>query len=168
MIYYTGVGSRETPKETMKLMTSLAQLCRKSGFTLRSGGAGGADTAFEVGAGNLKEIYLPWKGFNGNKSLLFNPSFEATEIARKIHPSWKKLTSGAQKLHSRNVHQVLGKNLDTPSSFLIAWTEGAKEVGGTRTALVLAKQNNIPIFNLGHPPDYDLAERFINDLSKEK
>jgi len=36
------------------------------GYTLRSGGANGADTAFEEGCCR-KELYLPWPGFNGRR-----------------------------------------------------------------------------------------------------
>lgn len=57
---YTGIGSRETPPEIQEIMTNYARKLDKLGFILRSGGAMGADTAFEKGSTN-KEIYLPWK-----------------------------------------------------------------------------------------------------------
>jgi len=44
----------------------------------------------------------------------------------------------AKKLHGRNVKQVLGDDLKTPSDFLLCWTKEGKDVGGTRTAIVLA------------------------------
>ena len=110
----------------------------------------GADLAFEKGAKN-KEIYLPWKGFNENESPLYNTSKEAFNIAEKLHPNWPACRQGAKKLHARNIHQVLGKDLKTPSAFLVCWTPKAELVGGTRTALVLAQENDIPIFNLALP-----------------
>jgi len=48
-------------------MTKIAQRMSEKGFVLRSGGAKGADEAFENGAGE-KEIYLPWRGFRDNPS----------------------------------------------------------------------------------------------------
>lgn len=159
--YYTGVGSRRTPENVMEMLTELAVECRQRGLILRSGAADGADTAFENGAGKLKEIYIPWKGFNGSKSTFYNSDPKASEIAKKIHPRWHGLSEGARKLHSRNVHQVLGEYLDTPSDFLICWTEGGKDVGGTATAIKLAKQHNLPVFNLGNLIDYDNAMRYI-------
>lgn len=52
---YTGIGSRETPPDILELMTKIARFMFKQGFTLRSGGADGADSAFEAGAENDKE-----------------------------------------------------------------------------------------------------------------
>lgn len=67
-MFYTGVGSRETPNDVMKVMYKFAQKMALHGAVLRSGGADGADTAFEWGCDKkqgMKEIYLPWNGFNG-------------------------------------------------------------------------------------------------------
>ena len=157
-MYYTGIGSRETPINVLAHMTEIANKLQLRGYTLRSGGAEGADTAFENGS-TLKEIYLPWYKFNDNKSHLFSPTQEAFEMAGKIHPDWDKLSWGAQKLHARNVHQVLGKDLKTPSEFLVCWTKNGKESGGTATAIKLAKLHNILVFNLY---DSDIFNKFIN------
>lgn len=148
--YYTGIGSRETPPHILEEMTLTAQwLERKfTNITLRSGGAGGADLAFEVGTNN-KEIYLPWYKFNGNTSKLYTPSHEAFELASKIHPTWNRLTQGAKKLHARNMHQVLGANLNTPSDFLLCYTKGGLGSGGTGQAIRLARVSNIPVFDFG-------------------
>jgi predicted Rossmann fold nucleotide-binding protein DprA/Smf involved in DNA uptake len=63
--YYAGVGSRQTPENILHLMTRIAMRMAELGWVLRSGGAKGADYAFEKGAGDKKEIYLPWRGFGG-------------------------------------------------------------------------------------------------------
>ena len=47
--------------------------------TLRSGGADGADLAFEIGAAN-KEIYLPSKDFNNNSSDLIVTEFDNFKV----------------------------------------------------------------------------------------
>ncbi len=52
--YYAGIGSRKTPEEILVIMTHIAVRMRNLGWVLRSGCALGADTAFENGAGNLK------------------------------------------------------------------------------------------------------------------
>lgn len=64
---YAGIGSRDTPEDILRLMAVVAAKREDDGFILRSGGADGADTAFESGvvSSDMKEIYLPWKGFNG-------------------------------------------------------------------------------------------------------
>lgn len=46
---YTGIGSRETPYEIQDLMKRIAFKLAENGWLLRSGGAEGADTAFENG-----------------------------------------------------------------------------------------------------------------------
>lgn len=132
-------------------MTNIAFGLQEKGYTLLSGGADGADTAFELGAGKLKEIYLPWNKFNGHvvdNELYFLYKNEATEIAQSYIPHWNELTPGAKKLHSRNVHQVLGKDLKNPVDFLICWTKNGQDVGGTRTAILIARRHNIKVFNL--------------------
>jgi hypothetical protein len=150
--YYTGIGSRQTPEKHCAMFTGIAFVLSQMGYILRSGGADGADTAFENGVSlqGEKEIYLPWKNFNKNPSPLYTPLPEAYEIAKRIHPAWHACTRGAKMLHARNVHQVLGQDLKTPSKFVLCWTLHADSAGGTRTAIEVAKENNIPVHNFGN------------------
>ncbi len=149
MKFYTGIGSRQTPKDICDLMTRTAAELEGAGYILRSGGAEGADTAFEKGVKLRKEIYIPWKNFNGNPSLLFEPSQEAIEMARQFHPAWDKCSKGAKILHARNCHQILGKDLKTNSLFALCWTPGGRLTGGTAQALRIAMHYGIPICNFG-------------------
>lgn len=60
-IFYTGVGSRETPNKVIDLMYRIAKFLAERNWILRSGGAVGADKAFENGCDNVngkKEIYF--------------------------------------------------------------------------------------------------------------
>lgn len=168
---YAGIGSRETPKEILQLMDEIAIRLAHRGWTLRTGGAPGADDAFFDGAfGETAdiEVYLPWDGFNDYfKNDLLAKAFvhtsplpEAFEIAAKYHPAWPYLKQGAKKLMARNSHQVLGKDLDTPADCIICWTEGAKLKGGTAQALRMAEDLNIPVYNLG---DY-LTRKLFADI----
>lgn len=161
--FYTGVGSRESPKFACKAMTSIACFLEQEGYILRSGGADGADLAFENGVtlSTNKHIYLPKKGFNKNPSKLYNVADDARALAlaESIHPAWDRCTPYARLLHARNCYQVLGQNLDNPSDFLVCWTENAEKRGGTRTAIVLAEKNGVPILNLGK---YDTIRRCLN------
>lgn len=152
MIYYAGIGSRETPNEILSVFENIGSYLANKGYILRSGHAQGADQAFECGCNKVngkKEIYLPWYKFEGSKSNLIVQQGEAYEIAEKYHPYWYNLKDGARKLQARNSHQVLGKDLDTPSKFIICWTKGGKGSGGTGQALRIAKAYNIPIFDAG-------------------
>lgn len=71
-------------------MTKIGEILAKKNFILRSGGASGADSAFENGCdiqNGKKEIYLPWKNFNNNSSKLYYISDKAKQIAKEFHPT---------------------------------------------------------------------------------
>ena len=152
---YAGIGSRDTPPEVQAIMTKLAARLDELGFVLRSGGANGADSAFETGAGN-KEIFLPWTGFNNRNSEYDSPSSEAFRVAEMIHDGWQYLKPGAQKLMARNSHQILGADMRSPTDFVVCWTPDSAEkshqrgraTGGTGQAIDLADRFGIPVFNL--------------------
>ena len=156
MIYYAGIGSRETPNEILKVFEDIGYFLAQSSFTLRSGHAVVADMAFERGADKAKgkkEIYLPWKGFEGSTSDLVVNNPNAFETAEKFHTHWHNLKDGAKKLQARNSHQVLGQDLNTPSKFVICWTKGGKGQGGTGQALRIGEAYGIPIFDAGSYKD---------------
>ena len=156
--YFAGIGSRSTPPDICTDMTKVARHMARMGFVLRSGGAEGADEAFERGA-RLKEIFLPWKKFRDNPSPLhsFSPDIlrGAMEIAQRYHPAWNRCNSGARKLHARNTFQVLGLDLNTPVEYVICWTKDGKASGGTGQALRIATALRIEIINLYHEDAID-------------
>lgn len=169
--FYTGIGSRETPTEILDLMHRIARHFTAQAWWLRSGGARGADTAFEEGADlNEKEIYLPWKDFNNNPSKLYTPTADAYLIASTIHPIWESLSYSAKRVHARNVHQVLGRDIQTPSELVICWTkdgarseqEATRESGGTRTAIVVADRYGVPVLNLRNEKDRNIISNLID------
>jgi hypothetical protein len=145
--YYAGIGSRNTPVEIQKLMTKIAIFLSKKGYTLRSGGAKGADTAFEKGA-EFKEIF--YANDADNASMI---------VAQTYHPAWNSCSEYAKKLHARNAFQILGKPVFLkPVDFVICWTpDGCEthqtrkyETGGTGTAISIADANDIRVYNLAN------------------
>lgn len=187
---YSGVGSRETPANILKLMESVGKALASQGWTLRSGGAIGADQAFEKGMFRSvgydqpygwvpAEIYLPWAGYedhhrdtHGGLNIL--PSYIKLEderiaegMAMAAHPAWEACKQGARKMHTRNVFQVLGKTLDQPSKMLIAWTRLDKHgnpKGGTATAIKLAQENGVEVFNLNKAEDFARIDKWIGGM----
>ncbi len=158
--FYAGIGSRSTPDDIKSLMFKCAVFLGNKGYTLRSGGAFGSDSAHESGCdlvSGLKEIYLPWPFFNNNPSPLYLDKFsddiilESWNIAENFHPAWDKLSNAARKFMIRNTFQVLGKDLKTPSKFIICWTKDGKSSGGTGQALRIAEFHKIKIYNLFYP-----------------
>jgi hypothetical protein len=170
--YYAGIGSRSTPPEILFNMTCLAKTLAKIGMILRSGGAPGADLAFEKGAGDSCEIFLPSPSFSPSNSRIHSysePTYKAMEMASKHHPVWRSLNPFTQKLHARNCHQILGYNLDHPSRFVICWTEDGcesdntrtRKTGGTGMAISIASEYEIPIFNLRNDGRYEDLLEFL-------
>lgn len=164
--YYTGVGSRQTPIHILKLMEQIASAMASKGYIGRSGGAVGADAAFERGAvksGGKFDAYIPWgAGFIRKGGILsnINPSrydnyTRAIEMAAGVHPAWERCSDAAKKLHTRNVYQILGNDLESPSEVCFLYAEPCGKTsasrrvrGGTNTAFQLALKYNVPVYNL--------------------
>lgn len=181
MRYYTGIGSRETPLHITELMNRIGEICADHNIILRSGGAEGADSAFEVGCDSVngeKEIFIPWNNFNGRRSSMKGVYVRGNDvhsrvIAHSLHPVFDRLGRGAQALHTRNVNQVLGKDSGSPepSSFVLFYapeTSSGNVKGGTATAVNLAKRNNIPCWNMWSNSSYDQILDWIDSIFKEK
>lgn len=137
-------------------MESIAAWLAQQGYTLRSGGADGADQAFERGARRVP-------GPEPEILRVEDATREAMRMAADIHPNWRACNDYARMLHGRDCQQVLGRELDTPVQFVICWTRGGRAVGGTATAIVCAQRNRIPIFNLAVPADLN---RIVAKLEK--
>ena len=169
--FYAGIGSRKTPPEVLGLMTALAYKLAKGGHVLRSGGAQGADQAFENGCDQAeggKQIYIPWTGFQ-NRYVSMDPYVivggncpRALELAAEIHPNWGACSSTARALHARNCFQILGPNLDDPVSDVLCWTPEGHGGGGTGQAIRLANKMLIPVWDLGKPVVRKHFERMLD------
>jgi hypothetical protein len=180
---YAGIGSRETPAQVMNQMTELAKELEARGYTLRSGGAKGADTAFEQGVKSKKEIFLGSKKAGKREH----------KIAKEIHPAWDQMLTSARNnavknkkdpekaaeyvanLMARNTNQIFGENLDTPVDFVIAWTKDglvdyrnrSVESGGTGQAIDMASRKGIPVINLAVPNWKQQLDFVLNGMQGE-
>ena len=166
---YAGIGSRDTPILVQYLFTEIGRIFGSNKILLRSGRAFGADFAFETGCnkvGGKKEIFIPWKDYNeAHEILVEDPHYIsiAADIASNIHPAWNKLSSAAKKLHTRNVYQIAGAALNDPVDFVLCWTQNSADVGGTRTAIVFARDLTIPVYNFGNF-SAKFADVFVDEL----
>ena len=140
------IGSRDLEKETgneryIKLCYNVAYSFARLGITFTSGLAAlGMDAIaqkaysaavtdgsarleqFEVYVANQNEINksrLP----NKNHSIIMNQAKinEIEQIAASIHPAWHNCNEWARGMHMRNVHQILGYNLDYPVDAVVTW-----------------------------------------------
>lgn len=176
-IYYTAVGSRETPIEICNLMTKIASELEqnsnnsKFNYILRSGRAIGADSAFEKGIKNPKN-----KCIYTIKNFDFSPeNYEMckSEILSILDSNlnFDNYGKNAQILILRDVNQVLGsiKTELVKSKFLICWTKHLNyyikppnACGGTRFAVRIALKHGIPVFNLLKKEDRERIEKFLS------
>lgn len=178
-MFYTGIGSRNTPQDIQEMMIEIATNLKNKGFTLRSGAAHGADSAFAKGAGDQLVEYIPWDGFsdkyhNGKTCVALEfvnsqERDEAAATASDLHPVYHKLGHGAQCLHTRNVFQILGHvHTEPESEFVIFWAEPhpktGQVMGGTATAVRLARRNLIPVYNLASFLDREELFEMIDKL----
>ena len=74
---------------------------------------------------------------------------ETERIASEVHPAWDRCNDWARGMHSRNCHQILGYDLQSPVDAVICWTPDGAVVGGTATAIRIAMKYDIRVFNLG-------------------
>jgi hypothetical protein len=178
-MFYAGIGAREIPDDVKHELINIGHLLAERKIVLRSGGASGADSAFEMGIGYcsnstcyIREIFLPWKNFNNHQSpyYLTDKKFKELEpIAKSIYLGWDTATVGTKKLHARNIQQILGENpgVSEPSSFVVCWTNRPEgQFGGTRFGMILAKQYGIPVYNLINEDEKDLFYKEIMGYEK--
>jgi hypothetical protein len=165
-MHYAGIGSRDTPSHVLEYFSLIATFFATKGVVLRSGAAQGADKAFEIGCDKIngqKEIYLPWRYFEKSDSDLVVSNPRAYEIAEQFHPYWNNLKDGAKKLQARNTHQVLGWDLESPSTFVMCWTKNGKGLGGTGQAIRIANHYGVPVFDAG---SYETVDEIKKELKQ--
>lgn len=145
--YYTGIGSRKTPRFIQKIMNKIATMLENKGYILRTGDASGADKAFRNGILNETNVEVYTVNDVNNKCY---------ELAKKYHPVYNKLQPYAKSLIARNSLQILGEDLNTPSDFVVCWTpdgaitdkERSTYTGGTGQVISIADDYNVPVLNL--------------------
>lgn len=160
--FYAGIGARDTPTNILSDMTSISSILEDNGYTLRSGGAIGSDSAFERGVKNLinKEIFTV-KNMNN-----FENYQRSLDSVNEFHPNPSRLSGYPRLLMARNYMQLFGKNLNSyVSNFIICWTKDGKIIGGTGQALRMAKTHNIKVYNLALMSKEDILIKILNQGS---
>ena len=171
---YAGIGSRRTPDAVLAAMADLAETLGRAGCVLSTGGADGADRAFETGALRTDApvtVHAPWSGYNG-----YRPGREPesdidvrvpaptdtvggephVDLARRHHPAWERCGRGARALFARNVAILAGARGGDgealPIAAVIAHTPNGlatgRDAGGTGHTLRVAAELGIPAVNV--------------------
>ena len=115
---------------------------------------------------NIRKSTLPRRhlAIVRNKDLIS----ETERIASEVHPAWDRCNEWARGMHSRNCHQILGYDLQSPVDAAICWTPDGKIQGGTATAIRIALKYNIPVFNLGVSDKESVLNDIKNFLESRK
>ena len=146
----TLVGSRNITPYISNLCNIIGERLSDSGFIARSGGASGCDTEFlRYYKKEQTEVYVPWKGFGEGISLDELDKESAIEILKTI-VDISDLKESVIKLYTRNVFQVLGRDLNNPSDVLLYYAPviNSVPVGGTRIAYLIARKYNVECIHI--------------------
>lgn len=185
------IGSRVTPTNECEALEEIAIEMMCLGYHGRSGGAIGPDTALTRAIIHMSKdtqyppsefgtIWLPSYSFNGLrhgdlggacKDANREPTFrgQAAYLAMGLHSGWHNLPTFVRKLHSRNVFQILGPNLNEPVDYVICaavTTRSGYVKGGTATAVRLAKMYGIPVINISVPGGIEAVETLLHNLKE--
>ncbi len=155
---YAGIGSRKTPPVVLAVMRDLGEALATQGWGLRSGGADGADEAFEEGCDRAKGVKQIFKADDCTD--------EACALSAKYHPAWDRCSGYAQWLHGRNAMILLGEALTKPVQHVFCWTPKAQVIGGTGQALRMAADASlfpagVNVWNLARPGVMDVVRNLV-------
>lgn len=186
--WFTGVGATDITDAEKRLCAKISYvLCLFGGYALRSGKAPGTDQAFQKGMEMAErepahvptdhEIYLPWEQFESKADMDSKYDIwelealeETMRIASETHPAYHNLKPGQLAFHHRNIHQTLGRRLDQPSDFVLYCAKDGKDglpEGGTRTAVKVAVDRSIPVYNL-RGKTYEEAIHWVKSVIDKK
>ena len=126
---YAGIGSRKTPEFVLEILEVIGLLLARQGWVLRSGGAVGADKAFEKGCDEVegkREVFL---AVDGDPDWAREEALKHIPENRPPFHTWKPYVQG---LIARNMMQILGRAGDEPVDMVVCWTPASvKDGGGT-------------------------------------
>lgn len=148
---FAGIGNRDLPERAHRALYALAQVYAGEGYILRSGGADGADRAFQDGyenfMGSVTEVYRP---LPVNEPV---PVWQ-WELVERFHPKPKALKPHPYRLMARNCQIILGPEGQTPVDFVACWAR-SENSGGSAFGIRLARWAGIPVINLCPTPEPD-------------
>ena len=160
---YAGIGNRDTPTHILSLIKRTATRLEAHNFTLLSGGAQGADSAFASGVllQCNKRIWTP-------ADMIRMEGEGGYELHRQVaefhHPAWWRLSSYIQQLMVRNVYIVRGTNYWSAPSFVLCYAKNESR-GGTSHSLRVARAVNIPVYNLAKGDPIKVLEQLALDFN---
>ena len=100
----------------------------------------------------LTETSFPWDKKNE----------KVYEIARKSNNNYQNYQPSTHNIIANNVVHVLGSDVNIPADFVICYSDGSndKVFSQTNQIMMIAKKNNIQIFNLGDEYAVEQIKKF--------
>lgn len=172
-LFWTGVGSRKAPHPAFLLGIRIGKLMRQYDLDHRGGDAVGMDKAFLIGMNDTSRSHA--YSIRDKEGCINATRYErfddAMAIAKSLHPNWKACGPDARKLHARNAFQILGTSLNDPSEFVAFWAPPAgprthEVIGGTNTAVKIAYEWDIPLFNTFYPQRFNDLLHYLGHFKK--
>lgn len=185
------VGSRDVPLDILELMIRIGRTFTDLGVMISSGDAFGSDRAGWYGAKQSRKysevgarIYLT-ESWRNRKRVELNPFFMIAEDYPETWQQAKVMASSARgnfnglndygiALHTRNVYQIFGHNLDELIRAIVYYAKPVGDVknevvkGGTNTAVRLAVNAEVPTrINLYTQEGQDWAYKFLEKWEQD-
>jgi len=165
--FYTGIGSREATLDVCEKLERIAIRLAELDYVLRSGGAKGADRAFQRGAESVHGVTEIYKAKGKFKHMI--PAWCFEEVKKHMPPNrppFDSMEEHTRKLLARNMLQVLGEDGQAPSEFLVCWTPAGLTDGGTGYALRCAVAHGVMTYNLRNPIEEKAFDGFLRELEE--
>ena len=165
---YAFIANKEAPADIIALAGKIAKRLDEMGYTTRTGGTEGLEDSVEAAVSKV-EVYIPWKDFNQKASKFNRNDKSAADLVKPFHPTFDTLKPAIQAIVARNVHIILGKNLQSPVGFVVCWSADGVEHAKDKTAktgfvgipIAIASSLKIPVFNLKNADALERMKQFI-------
>ena len=145
---YAGTGDRKTPLKIQNLLQNYIKILNERNYMLRTGSESGTQTFMKTLADKVEVMDIP----------------EANHLVyaanRSHYVLWSHNGNRVKKKYARDTLILLGDNLATPPEFLLCWCN-INIKGGSVFSIRLAKEHNIPIYNIFRE---DHQEKFEEEI----
>ena len=126
-LYFVLETYGDIPKEQQDKLVKVAIYLINNGFIFRHTGDKDNEVQnriLEETENYVKHTYLPWKKFNANieNPYLFKVTKEACSLAKGYNSAFDRLPTAVKSILGRNVHAMLGKELDRPATLFLTYT----------------------------------------------
>jgi hypothetical protein len=161
-VLYTAAGNRKAPGAALALCHVVGRELAARGLTLRTSDELGVDCAFADGhhetwlnGKNVRLAFVTKAGTNPHAAHDLageRPTRLALDLAAQVlgGATWLKIRESSRWVHGLAVERLLGRDLLTPSRFLLCWSQTVDPAAqhGTRVLARVARERNIPVLNL--------------------